>query len=139
MKRMIVYLKQLFSLYVKSHPKECSTVSGFKGIPNVHYLPAADEPSLFGNGPEGINRDWLAWYFKKNTSHGYVAAIIEANRIKLGLMSEPIRHYNPRYLPPILIGPCKSISFEWVIWYSYEFDVGFEDAHQIAVNITGKE
>ena len=139
MKRMIVYIKRLFALYRIQHKAECSTVSGFTPIPNVHYVPAADEPSLFGNGPEGISRDWLAWYFKRNTTHGYMAAIVAANYIKLGLMSEPVRHYSPRYLPPVLLGPCKSISLEWVIWYAYEFDVGFEDAHQEALKITGRE
>lgn len=139
MKRMIVYLKRLFSLYTTPSTSDPSSVSGFEPIPHVHYMPAPDEPSLFGNGPDGINRAWLAWYLKNNTNKGYMAALMAANQIKIGLNNEPPRTYNNRYLPTILIGPGKQISFEWVIWYHYEFEMGLEDAHQVAVNITGKE
>lgn len=139
MKRMIVYLKRLLSLYIDPPVFVPSSVSGFEPIPHVHYVPALDEPSLFGNGPDGVNRAWLSWYLKKNTSKGYMAALVAAHKIRIGLNNEPARVYSNSYLPPILIGPGKQISFEWVIWYRYEFDWGFEDAHQIAVNITGKE
>lgn len=78
MKRMVVYVKRLFFMYMNPPALEPVSGSGFEPIPHVHYVPAVDEPSLFGNGPEGIN-------------------------------------------------------------HRYEFDVGLEDAHQIAVSITGKE
>lgn len=139
MKRMVVYVKRLLSLYINPPALEPVSGSGFEPIPHVHYVPAADEPSLFGNGPDGINRSWLAWYMKRNTSKGYMAAILAANQIKIGLGYEPPRVYSNRYLPPILVGSTKQISLEWVIWYRYEFDVGLEDAHQIAVSITGRE
>ena len=139
MKRMMVYIKRFFSLHLNPPAMTTSSVSGFKPIPHIHYIPAPDEPSLFGNGPDGINRGWLSWYLKNNTSKGYVAAIATGNQIKIGLSSEPPRSYNPRYLPAILIGSSKQISLEWVIWYHYEFDVELETAHQIAVSITGRE
>lgn len=139
MKRMVVYVKRLFSLYANPPALESTSVSGFKPIPYVHYTPAHDEPSLFGDGPEGINRNWLSWYLKNNTSKGYLVAIVAANQIKIGLGCEPPRTYSNRYLPPILVGPSKQISLEWVIWYSYEFEVSLEDAHQTAINITGRE
>lgn len=139
MKRMIVYVKRLFSLYMNPPAMESASVSGFEPIPHVHYIVSPDEPSLFGNGPDGINRAWLSWYLKRNTSKGYMAAILEANRIIISLTNEPPRGFSNRYLPTILVGTAKQISLEWVIWYRYEFEVGLEDAHQIAVNITGRE
>lgn len=139
MKRMVVYVKRLFSLYMAPTGFGSSPDSGFEPIQDIHYIPASDEPSLFGDGPDGINNNWLAWYFKNNTNKGYVAAIMTANQIRMGLNCEPPRVYNKRYLPPILVGPSKLISLEWVIWYHYEFSVGLEDAHQTAVSITGRE
>lgn len=139
MKRMIVYVKRLFFMYMDSPVSKPISGSGFEPIPHVHYVPSPDEPSLFGDGPDGINNNWLAWFLKKNTSKGYLAAITTANQIRMGLGCEPPRTYSNRYLPPILVGPSKQISLEWVIWYRYEFEVTLEGAHQIAVSITGRE
>lgn len=138
MKRMIVYVKRLFSLYLNPPALESSSVSGFEPIPHAHYVVSPDEPSLFGDGPDGISQAWLSWYLKRNTSEGYMAAIKEANQIKISLINEPPRIFSNRYLPTILVGNAKQISLEWVIWYRYEFDVGLEDAHQIAIRITGR-
>lgn len=139
MKRMIVYVKRLFSLYLNPPATWSDSDSGFEPIPHVHYVTGPDEPSMFGDGPEGLNRNWLAWYMRNNTNKGYMAAIADGNQIKLGLGHEAPRIYSFRYLPPILVGPSKLISLEWVIWYRYEFEVTLEEAHQIAINITGKE
>lgn len=139
MKRMVVYVKRLFFMYMNPPATELTSSSGFEPIPGIHYVPAADEPSLFGDGPDGINSRWIAWYLKRNTNKGYVHTIVAANQIRMGLNCEPPRVYSNRYLPPILVGPSKLISLEWVIWYHYEFGVGLGDAHQIAVSITGRE
>jgi len=139
MKRMILHLKRLFSLYILPPEAEPRIPSGFVAVPRVHYIPAVDEPSVFGAEPHGVNTRWLAWFLKRNITLGYPAALKAVDDIKKGLALEPPRHYCNGYLPPVLVGPNKVISLEWVIWYSYSFGVSFEEAHQTAVCITHRE
>lgn len=105
----------------------------------LHYVPAADEPSLFTNKKGEINPRWAAWYFKRNTNHGYMKMLMEADLIRRRLAIEPPRDYDNTFLPDIVVGKPLVISFAWIIWYKHEFEVSFEEAYHEARFITHAE
>lgn len=140
MKRVVAFVKKfLFTSGVEEKENVLATPSGFVPLPGIHYVPAADEPSLFSATPGVINSRWTAWYLRRNKAHGYKLMEATAVSIQRQLALEPPRTFAPGYLPALLVSYPLVISFEWVIWYKYEFNVSFEQAHEHARMLSYKE
>lgn len=132
MKRFFQRVKQHINTVMPHQPSTviATPVIVRKEANMLHYQPADDEPSLFTTKVGEINPAWMSWYIRKHTSSGYMAMLAEAGRIHQQLLTESPREYPHGYLPDILVGIPLCVSFNWVIWYKYEYNVSFEEAHE---------